>query len=77
MKETNTAEQIEIGATVKRAHSDRWSEGETGQIVEIDVIKGRARVFWTACNNPAVVGWKPKRTWIKLANVQVVCAEAI
>lgn len=64
---------ITIGATVKRIPGDRWSKGDTGQVIEIDDIAGRARVLWTTRNNPAVANpevWKPKRTWIKLTNLE-------
>lgn len=67
--------EITIGATVKRVPGDRWSEGETGQVIEIDNAAGRARVFWTEKLNyytKAIEKMrKPRRTWVKLTSLGI------
>ena len=60
--------EIRVGSKVERIASD-YTGGRRGEVVELDLIKPRARVLWTtqASGKPMKL-----RTWVRLTDLKIV-----
>lgn len=60
--------KIEIGNTVKRIAHD-YTNGRTGRVIEMDLMKPRARVSWE--KEPDGASMK-LRTWVRVSDLAVI-----
>lgn len=67
---------MNIGQKVRRTGSlEDYTTGRTGEIVELDQEKQRARVLWTAeRSGRAIRDGKGLRTWVKFQYLEKVAA---
>lgn len=59
---------IELGMTVKRIASD-YTNGRIGRVIELDMMKPRARVMWDTEANGSPM---KLRTWVRTTDLQIV-----
>lgn len=66
---------IEVGNAVERIANDSYN-GRKGNVIEIDSIKGRARVEWhtEGYGKPVMIGGVVKtiRTWVRFQDLKVI-----
>ncbi len=64
IKKSSTAQLIQPGAKVTRIASD-YTGGRKGEVIAIDTIRNRARIYLPAQN---------RRTWVRFADLALTCS---